>query len=43
VNEEEFALRDGFRWSPDGRAVAYWQFDTSGVERFVTVQASCTS
>jgi dipeptidyl-peptidase 4 len=34
VNEEEFDLRNGFRWSPDGKYVAYWQFDTSGVESF---------
>ncbi len=32
VYEEEFFLRDAFRWSPDGRSVAYWQFDTSGVD-----------
>ena len=31
VNEEEFYLRDGFRWSPDGSHIAYWQVDTSGV------------
>jgi dipeptidyl-peptidase-4 len=31
VNEEELDIRDGFRWSPDGRRIAYWQFDTSGV------------
>ncbi len=34
VNEEEFFLRDGFRWSPDGNWIAYWQFDTEGVHRF---------
>jgi dipeptidyl-peptidase-4 len=34
VNEEEFFLRDGFRWSPDGRWIAYWQFDTEGVHEF---------
>ena len=34
VNEEEFGLRDGFRWSPDGRYIAYWQFDTEGVGDF---------
>jgi len=34
VNEEEFFLRDGFRWSPDGRSIAYWQFDTEGVHEF---------
>ena len=37
VNEEEFSIRDGYRWSPDGRAIAYWQFNTSGVERFTLV------
>ncbi len=24
VYEEEFGLRDGFRWSPDGETIAYW-------------------
>src|SRR5439155_6219407 len=27
VYEEEFSLRDGFRWSPDGARIAYWQLD----------------
>jgi dipeptidyl-peptidase-4 len=31
VNEEELGIRDGFRWSPDGQRIAYWQFDTTGV------------
>ncbi len=30
VYEEELAVRDGFRWSPDGRSIAYWQIDSSG-------------
>jgi dipeptidyl-peptidase 4 len=34
VYEEELGVRDGFRWSPDGRRIAYWQFDTSGVGIF---------
>jgi dipeptidyl-peptidase-4 len=34
VYEEEFRLRDGFRWSPNGKWIAYWQFDTSGVRTF---------
>ena len=34
VYEEEFGLRDGFRWSPNGRFIAYWQFDTTGVPTF---------
>lgn len=34
VYEEEFGLRDGFRWSPDGKSLAYWQLDTEGVGVF---------
>ncbi len=34
VYEEEFACRDGFRWSPDGRYIAYWQSDTEGTGWF---------
>ena len=33
VYEEELGIRDGFRWSPDGNAIAYWQFDESGVRQ----------
>jgi len=31
VNEEELDIRNGFRWSPDGLSIAYWQFNVSGV------------
>lgn len=31
VNEEEFGIRDGFRWSPDSASLAFWQFDTRRV------------
>jgi dipeptidyl-peptidase-4 len=34
VNEEELDLRNCFRWSPDGKHVLFWQFDTSGVAEF---------
>lgn len=34
VYEEEFGIRDGFRWSPDGTRIAFWQFDSSGVGQF---------
>ena len=34
VYEEELDLSDCWRWSPDGRSVAYWQFDTSGTGHF---------
>ena len=30
VYEEEFGVRDGFRFSPDGKSVVYWQFDQLG-------------
>ncbi len=29
VYEEELDLRDGWRWSPDGTRIAFWQLDTS--------------
>lgn len=35
--EEEFSLQDGFRWSPDGTHIAYWQLDASGVRDFLLV------
>ncbi len=34
VYEEELNLRDGFRWSPDGRRIAFWQLDAAGVHDF---------
>jgi dipeptidyl-peptidase-4 len=34
VNEEEFHLRNGIRWSPDSCRLAYWQFDTTAVSEF---------
>jgi dipeptidyl-peptidase-4 len=37
VYEEEFGLRDGFRWSPDGTSIAYQQIDTTGVQKFPLV------
>lgn len=37
VNEEEFFLRDCWRWSPDSKSVAYWQFDASGIKDFLLI------
>ncbi len=34
VYEEEFGLRNGFRWSPDSTMIAYWQLDTKGVGEY---------
>ena len=37
VYEEELSLRDGFRWSPDGKSIAYWQLDASGVKDYALI------
>lgn len=37
VYEEELDLRDGWRWSPDGNHIAYWQLDASGVRDFALI------
>jgi dipeptidyl-peptidase 4 len=37
VYEEELGVRDGFRWSPDGMRIAYWQFDSTGVGIFTLI------
>ena len=37
VNEEELNIRDAWRWSPDSKSIAYWQFDTTGVGMFTLV------
>ncbi len=40
VNEEELDLRDCFRWSPDGKQILFWQFDTTGVSEFHLIDNS---
>jgi dipeptidyl-peptidase-4 len=42
VYEEELNIRDGFRWSPDGRNIAYWQFDSTGVGIFSLIDDTTT-
>ena len=37
VYEEEFHLRDAFRWGPDSRRIAYWQFDDSRVKDYALI------
>jgi dipeptidyl-peptidase-4 len=37
VYEEELDCRDGFRWSPDGKTIAYWQSDTKGTGTFYLI------
>lgn len=37
VYEEEFDCRDGFRWSPDSKHIAYWQIDATGIRNFLMI------
>lgn len=34
VYEEEFNCRDGFRWSPDGTMIAFWQVDATKIKDY---------
>ncbi|MEP7079092.1 MAG: S9 family peptidase [Ginsengibacter sp.] len=34
VYEEEFGCRDGFRWSPDSKKIAYWQVDATKIRDY---------
>ena len=40
VYEEELGLQDGWRWNPDGRSIAYWQLDATGVRDFLLYNAT---
>jgi dipeptidyl-peptidase-4 len=42
VYEEEFAARDGFRFSPDGKRLAFWEVDAAGIESFPLVNNTDT-
>jgi dipeptidyl-peptidase-4 len=35
--EEEFSARDGFRWSPDSKSIAYWQIDATKIRDFLMI------
>jgi dipeptidyl-peptidase-4 len=37
VYEEEFDNRDGFRWSPDSKSIAYWQIDARKIRNFLMI------
>ena len=43
VYEEEFDVRDGFRWSPDGTSIAYWHFDTAHEGEFSLINDTDTT
>lgn len=34
VYEEELGVQDGWRWSPDGRRIAFWRIDQTNVRSF---------
>jgi len=38
--EEEFDCRDGFRWSPDSREIAYWQIDARNVKDYLMLNTT---
>ncbi|HEY4288749.1 MAG TPA: DPP IV N-terminal domain-containing protein [Puia sp.] len=40
VYEEELECRDGFRWSPDGRHIAYWQIDANQVKDYLMLNTT---
>lgn len=40
--EEEFSIRDGFRFSPDGKHIAFWEIDSSGILSFPLVDNTST-
>ncbi|MFC5413107.1 DPP IV N-terminal domain-containing protein [Larkinella bovis] len=40
VYEEEFGCRDGFRWSPDSKQIAYWQVDASAIRDYLMLNTT---
>jgi dipeptidyl-peptidase-4 len=40
VYEEEFGCRDGFRWSPDSKSIAYWQIDARKIRNFLMLNTT---
>lgn len=38
--EEELDCRDGFRWSPDGKLIAYWQVDANAIRDFLMINTT---
>src|SRR5262249_38506776 len=37
VYEEELFCRDGWRWSPSGQQIAYWQLNSEGVKEMALI------
>jgi len=40
VYEEELDLRDGWRWSPDGKWIAFWQLNADRVRDFALINTT---
>ena len=40
VYEEEFGCRDGFRWSPDSKKIAYWQINAGNVKSYLMLNTT---
>lgn len=40
VYEEEFGCRDGFRWSPDGQRIAFWQIDANQIRDYYMINTT---
>lgn len=38
--EEELDCRDGFRWSPDSRSIAYWQIDARKIRNYLMLNTT---
>jgi dipeptidyl-peptidase-4 len=38
--EEEFYCRDGFRWSPDSKHIAYWQIDAKHTSNYTMLNTT---
>ena len=42
VYEEEFGISDGWRWSPDGTYIAFWQLDENRVPEYTMTEWDST-
>ncbi|WP_299289193.1 S9 family peptidase, partial [uncultured Mucilaginibacter sp.] len=40
VYEEELDCRDGFRWSPDEKFIAYWQLDANKIRNYLMLNTT---
>ncbi|HVW97117.1 MAG TPA: DPP IV N-terminal domain-containing protein [Mucilaginibacter sp.] len=38
--EEEFDCRDGFRWSPDSKSIAFWQINAANTKKYLMLNTT---